>query len=410
MINSIASDDKAISTNMRWFVLGLLFVARAGLGFQFQTLGSVSNELVTELDLNYTQIGTLIGLFMVPGMFLAIPAGLAGHFMSDRFLIGLGLLALAAGGGLAAMAEGFDMLAVARLISGVGFVVSTIFFTKMVADWFAGKELATAMSLLVMSWPFGIAAGQIGSGWLALNFDWRMAFAVGAVYCLIMAALMMIFGREAPQASNPQIDSTAKPTGRFSFKIDRRELSLIIIAALVWGLFNAGYVVYLSFAPKVLVAGGYDMVPALGVISIASWLLIFSGALCGMFVDRTGKADLALYVCMAAAILALAVLPIIPLAIPSSLMLGLFGIAPAGVIMALTGEAMKPENRAIGMGIFFSVYFLVQSPAPAIAGWLYDLTAQPYTAILFAISMFFLTAAANFAFRLVQKRQLADPA
>ena len=59
-------------------MLALLFAARIGLGFQFQTLGSVSSELVIELGLNYTEIGSLIGLFMVPGLFLAIPAGIAG--------------------------------------------------------------------------------------------------------------------------------------------------------------------------------------------------------------------------------------------------------------------------------------------------------------------------------------------
>jgi len=78
-------------------MLALLFAARIGLGFQFQTLGSVSSELVIELGLNYTEIGSLIGLFMVPGLFLAIPAGIAGRFITDRFIVGLGLLALGAG-------------------------------------------------------------------------------------------------------------------------------------------------------------------------------------------------------------------------------------------------------------------------------------------------------------------------
>ena len=68
----------------RWFVLALLFVTRISLGFQFQTMGSVSDEVIRELDLNYAEIGSLIGLFMVPGLFLAIPAGLAGKFFPIR--------------------------------------------------------------------------------------------------------------------------------------------------------------------------------------------------------------------------------------------------------------------------------------------------------------------------------------
>jgi len=382
--------------DMRWAVLGLLFVARIGLGFQFQTMGSVSSEVVEDLGLNYAEIGSLIGLFMVPGMFLAFPAGLAGRFISDRFIVGLGLLTLGAGGGLASIAESYELLAAARLICGAGFVFSTIFFTKIVADLFAGKELATAMSALVMSWPFGIAMGQIGHGWLAANYNWQWAFVVASAYCVISALLVMTFCRGAPGA--------VKQTGGFRFTLSRNEIFLTVVASFVWALFNAGYVVYLSFAPAVLVAGGHNMVSALSVISLASWLMIFSGIVCGVIADRSGKADLVLYVCMAAAIVALLILFVTPLAIPSSLLFGLMGMAPAGVIMALSAQAMKPGNRAVGMGLFFTIYFLVQAPAPAIAGWLYDLSTDELWPMLFAATLFLFTAIANFTFGIAKKR------
>jgi len=140
------------------------------------------------------------------------------------------------------------------------------------------------------------------------------------------------------------------------------------------------------------------------VISLASWLMIVSGVLCGLIADRSGKPDLILYFCMAAAIVALLILFIIPLAIPSSLLFGLMGMAPAGLIMALTAQVTKPENRAIGMGLFFTVYFLVQAPAPAIAGWLYDLTTDEIWPILFAVALFLCTGIANLVFRVAQKR------
>jgi hypothetical protein len=79
-------------------------------------------------------------------------------------------------------------------------------------------------------------------------------------------------------------------------------------------------------------------------------------------------------------------------------------MAPAGLIMALTGAAMAPEKRAFGMGVFLSAYYVITAPAPAIAGWIYDRTGDPYLPILFAITLFALTLAANFAFRLAQRR------
>jgi hypothetical protein len=36
----------------------------------------------------------------------------------------------------------------------------------MIADWFERREIATAMSVLMMSWPLGIMIGQIATpGW-----------------------------------------------------------------------------------------------------------------------------------------------------------------------------------------------------------------------------------------------------
>src|SRR5215813_3482696 len=84
-------------------------------------------------------------------------------------------------------------------------------------------------------------------------------------------------------------------------------------------------------------------------------------------------------------------------------MLALVGMAPAGLIMALTGAAMTPQKRAFGMGLFFSVYFLLVAPAPAIAGWLYDKSGDAFAPLLFAISLFMLTIAGNVAFRLAER-------
>jgi predicted MFS family arabinose efflux permease len=380
----------------RWAILALLFATRVGLGLQFQTLGSVADPLAKDLHLSFTQIGTLIGLFMIPGLVLALPLGFAGRYASDRALVAAGLAALALGGGVAAAAHDFGLLALGRLLCGVGFVVTTIFFTKMVVDWFAGRELATAMAVLVMSWPFGIAMGQVGHSWLAATYGWRMPFVAAALYCLVGALLLTAAYRPPP--------ATTAAVPAASIALTAREWTLTLIASLVWAAFNAAYIVYLSFAPRVLVAGGLGMIEAASVISLASWVMIFSGAACGQLADRTGRSDLILSVCLGVAMGSLALLSHVAWAVPLSLLFGLIGMAPAGLIMALTGAAMAPHKRAFGMGIFFSAYFVVTAPAPAIAGWLFDRSHDPFLPILFAIALFALTLAANFAFRIAERK------
>mgnify|MGYP001180047545 FL=1 len=379
----------------RWAILFILFFTRISLGFQFQTMGSVSSEVIDELQFNYAEIGSLIGLFMIPGLFLAVPAGFAGNYVSDRFIIGLGLITLSLGGVMAGFSETFELFFIGRFVCGIGFVISTIFFAKVTTDWFEGKELVTAMSILVMSWPFGIAMGQIGHGWLAITIDWRLAFFVASVYCAMSALLIVLF-YQPPSKMKSTITE-------FYFRLTRNEILLTVVASSAWGFFNAGYVVYLSFAPQILVANGTGIISALSIISTASWVMIFSGAVCGYITDRTGKPNTILYFCIGFAMLSLLLLCFTKSSMISVLLFGLIGMAPAGLIMALAAKSMRPESRAIGMGIFFMGQFILQGPAPGIAGWIYDISQNHIYPIVFATSLFLATGVANCIFDKLKK-------
>jgi predicted MFS family arabinose efflux permease len=246
-----------------------------------------------------------------------------------------------------------------------------------------------------MSWPFGIALGQVGHAWLAATHGWRWPFGAAGLYCLLAAVLVFVAYRP-PRAAAA---ATAAP----SMRLTRREWTLTAIAAVVWSTFNAAYVVYLSFAPRVLVASGDSALHAASVISLASWVMIFSGTICGQIADRTGRSDLILGVCLLVGVASLLLLPQPGWAVPLSLAFGLLGIAPAGIIMALTGAAMAPHKRAFGMGVFLSVYFLGSAVAPGVAGLLYDRTHDAFLPILFAAGLLSLALVAYFAFRWAQR-------
>ena len=388
-----AAPDHRVS---RWRVLTLLFACRTSLGLQFQTLASTADPLVAQFGIGYTEIGTLIGLFMLPGLFLSLPAGTAGRYASDRRLVSLGLALMALGGLVAASAYGFGQLALARVVTGTGFVFCTLYFTKMVVDWFSGRELATALGILVMSWPFGIAAGQVGHAWLSATFGWRVPFVVASVCSAAAGAAVAWAYRQPPTAV-----ATAGPQTN---RLPGDELLLTVVAAAAWGLFNAGYVVYLSFAPKVLESEGYGTTRAAAVISIASWVMILSVTAIGRIADRTGRPATVLCLCMAVAVASLLLLRHSEWSVALSLAFGLLGAAPAGIIMALTAQSMAPQRRAFGMGVFLTFYFVLQTAAPPVAGWLFDHSGEPFVAIQLADALFAATAACYIGFGWLKRR------
>ena len=144
---------------------------------------------------------------------------------------------------------------------------------------------------------------------------------------------------------------------------------------------------------------------AAAVISLASWAMIVSGVLGGRIADRSGRGAQMFYLCAAVGIGALLLLREPGWAVVLSLVFGLAGGAPAGVTMALTGEAMAPQRRAFGMGVFFSLYFVLLSLAPPLAGWLYDARDDAFVPICFAVVLL-VGAALCFGLFGVLKRRL----
>ena len=49
-------------------MLLILFLVRLAMGYQFQSIASISSHLVSELGFSYAEIGTLIGFFLLPGI------------------------------------------------------------------------------------------------------------------------------------------------------------------------------------------------------------------------------------------------------------------------------------------------------------------------------------------------------
>lgn len=381
---------------MRWKILLLLFITRLSLGIQFQTMASTGDYIFFDLGLSFTAIGTLIGLFMLPGMFLALPAGLLGRYVSDRLLTSIGLVLLGLGGLIIAFGSTYDQLALGRLCCGAGFVVTNIYFTKMTADWFTSNELGTAISALVMSYPAGIALGQIGYEWLAEAHGWQSAFFIASAYCFLAGGAVMALYRSPSTVGLPQAG------GKLTV-LTLNEFILTTLASLAWGFLNAGYVVYLSFGPKALITRGVGALEAATIVSLASWVMIFSGIFVGYVADRIGRNIILIYLGVAVGVGAILLTSQPGYAILASLALGIFGFGPGGLVMALSNSAMAPARRAFGMGYFFSLYFLMVSLAPMIAGWLFERTNDAFTPLVFGAGTFAMIIPTVFVFALVRR-------
>ncbi|WP_342740369.1 MFS transporter [Bradyrhizobium sp. B117] len=342
----------------RWGILAILFLVRLTIAFQFQSVAAVAPLLQQSFGVGIADIGILIGLYFTPGVVLALPGGAIGRRFGDKPTTIAALLLMTAGSLVMASTDIWGWQMTGRLASGAGGVLLTVQLTKMAADWFAGKEIATAMAIFVNSWPAGI-----GISLLVLP---ALGTAHGAGAVFLAAGALTAIGILLTMLYQPPPAATAGPAG--SGRLDPLALLAVIVAGAIWGLYNVGFAMIFSFGPSLLAERGWSIASAGSAISVVMWLSVISVPAGGYLADRFKRPFMLAIAASLTVALLLAWLPRSDAVISILVLIGLIGGHPAGPIMSLAARVLAPETRAIGMGVFYTLFYAAMMLGPAIAG------------------------------------------
>jgi MFS family permease len=362
----------------RWGILAVLFAVRATMAFQFQSVAAVAPLLGQEFGVSIADIGVLIGLYFAPGIVFALPGGAVGQKFGDKRTVLAALAVMLAGSVAMAYATSWNIQIAGRLVAGIGGVILSVQLTKMLTDWFAGKEIATAMAILVNSWPAGIAVSLLtlpmigtGGGLGAVH----LAVAAFIAFGIVLLALFY----------QPPADAPAVSAGKG--RLDRRTALAVMVAGMIWGLFNIAFAIIFSFGPTMLVERGWSIASGGSAISIVLWLAVFSVPFGGFLADRTKRPQTIMVVTCVVAALLMIWLPRSGMVIATVVALGLVGGQPAGPIMSLPARVLQPATRAVGMGLFFATYYGCMMLGPVIGGALAKWTGSAAAAFDFGAAM-----------------------
>lgn len=343
----------------RWGILAVLFTVRLAMAFQFQSVAAVAPLLGSKFGVGLADIGLLIGLYFTPGVALALPGGAIGQKLGDKSAVLCALVLMLVGQIAMVLSESWGWQIAGRLVAGAGAVLLNVQMTKMVTDWFAGREIATAMAVFVNSWPAGIALSLLALPAIGISQGILAVYLTVAALIVLGIGLLLAGYHAAPDAP-AMTASSARP--------DRNALMAVIAAGLIWGLFNVGFAIVFSFGPTMLVEQGWTITAAGSAISIVLWLAVFSVPSGGLLADRTKRPQTILAIgCIVFALL-MAMLPRSTAVIPIVVALGLVSGLPAGPIMSLPARVLQPGTRAIGMGVFYTVYYAAMMLGPVIGG------------------------------------------
>lgn len=375
-------------SSSKWINLSAAYLALVGAFLPYvgwsPSLGAISDDL----GLSYAQAGSLSSVTGLVAGTMIIIGGLLAARLGSKTVILAGLAAGAAGQVLFAMADGFDLLIVGRILAGLSVGFLWVATYTMAVDWFRdSNQTGRALGIMMSGDGVGALLSLFAFSAVLALFGWRVGLTVQAV-CLLGVFVVVVFvSRNAPVAAEPlvQIDQPQarrgeKASTEYSVRavFNRNVLSATIFWVGGVGLFSA----IATWLPAILVedAGFSESLAGLttSLFSIAG----MAAALAGPFIaERVGGKKPVIIVGGAATAIAVAVMTVfiatdnyvwLALFIP---VIGLGVYAAEPLILAEAVDSVSGKHAGVVNGIILGVPWIVSGFAyPYVLGAVKDAT------------------------------------
>lgn len=205
-----------------WLASFLAFLDRINLSVAMPNIAS-------DFSLTPQQSGWLLSSFFITYTIFQIPGGLLSDRKSPRTIAALALSWWSAMTVLMGFVRGFADLYILRLLFGIGEGVYPPASLKIVSNWFADSERATANAIWASANSFGPAFGLPVAVLIISAWGWHALFMIVGVLGFLIVLLWVFVVRDAPERTVGRSggDTGAVETVPLSSLVNRNTLLLV---------------------------------------------------------------------------------------------------------------------------------------------------------------------------------------
>jgi predicted MFS family arabinose efflux permease len=357
-------------------------------------IAPIGPPLQQDLGLTLAQLGWMVScITAVAAIFGAGVGAWLAHFGARRALL-LGLVVLAGAGMLTAAGHAADLMILARVIEGFGYLLVVVAAPTLIVRLSRGPDQAAALAIWGTFIPVGFALSAFGGGMAAPLIGWRGWLGLVGVLPAIALVLVML-------ASPPDAPPAPRSGGGATLR-GLRPLLALAAAFCCLGLIG---VVVIALLPTFLVEARAATLPVAGAASAIVSLASVPGSLLAGWLMRRGAGLRALSLCSllmpAAAVPAFLAGGSVTLAVVAAAIILLAnGMVVSAMFAAVPRLARDPARIALGNGLVAQLGSLGTLLGPplfgaviAVFGW----QATPLLILVFALCGIALALAAEAA-------------
>lgn len=178
----------------RWGILLFVSLAMFGNYYIYDSISPLADLLAKQLKFSDANIGLLQGIYSVPNVFMVLIGGIIIDKIGTRISTFIFTLLCLLGAIITASFSDLTMMAIGRLVFGLGAESMIVAVTTVIGRWFKGKQLSFAFGLNLTLARLGSFAALNSPTWAGSFYEhWQTPLLISVAAGVISIAAVIIY-------------------------------------------------------------------------------------------------------------------------------------------------------------------------------------------------------------------------
>jgi MFS family permease len=400
-----------------WAMLTLVSLAMFGNYYVYDSIAPVADLLQRQLGFSDSELGALNAIYSAPNIVMVLIGGvIVDRFGAGRSTFWFALICLL-GAALTAAAPNFPVMAMGRLLFGLGAESMTVAVIAALGLWFGGSRLAFAFGLNVSISRAGSFAADYSPTIAAPLYaqGWQPPLVLAAALAATSLVCAWFYWRLEAQAQQHHALIAPKPSERFAWSdLWRFDRSYWYLVAICVAFYCVIFPFRSTFAIKYFQHAYAMPLDAAGAMNGYVYLAaLFATPAFGWMIDQVGRR--ALFLTVGALLLPASFLMLLlgsGSVWMSTVLIGIsFSLVPAALWPAVS-RLVEPARYGTAYGLMTLLQNAGLTAANLLVGWLNDVSGasadnpQGYVTML---GFFMALSLVGFVFAMLLRRREVGP-
>ncbi|MEE4282265.1 MAG: MFS transporter [Pseudomonadales bacterium] len=408
--------EKTEAFSGKWWILAGLWLLYASFGLVVASVAPMVQDILNELSMSHSAMGSVMGAWQLVYIFAAIPCGILLDRIGGRYALLMAAALIGASALGRAFATDYWCFLIAVMLFGIGGPIVSSGAPKVVAEYFTGSQRGLAMGIYMTGPAIGgvVCLTMTNAFFLPLfDMNWRYVMAMWGVMALVagviwwlLASFLQVDKRSAANRteSTPQLQIMAE-------LIKAPAVRVLLLMSVGVFLYNHGLN---NWLPELLRQGGKSAVQAGYWAALPTLVGILGSLLIPRLATPARRFHILIFLCVAALLASVLLQALDNVTLTTGLILQ--GVARSSLMTVLILTLVElpgigEQRVGVASGMFFSAAEVGGMLGPFGMGVIYDVTGG-FSASLWSLSIVSVAmiGGALYLRRLAGQAQIPTPA